>query len=218
MKTIKTFRSKNELVYDALRTAILQGDLQPGQRLVIDDLASQLGVSQIPIREALRQLEADGFISFEPYIGATVSPIEASSITEIFGLLETMEIISGRAACERLTDEDIAELEQMLRHMDTLADDLTAWSQANVRFHQFICERSGTTLVKKLMERTLDHWDRLRSFYLTDVFALRIGKAQEDHWRMFEAIRSRDPQQLEAIVSQHNRAALAAYLQHIEKD
>ncbi len=216
MQPIKTFRSKNELVYAALRSAILQGELEPGKRLVIDELAVELGVSQIPVREALRQLEADGFVTIAPYIGATVTPIEGANISEIFGLLEAMEIISGRAACIHMTTDDIEELERLLRSMDHLPDKPDEWSQANVRFHRLICERGGTLLVKKLMDNTLDHWDRLRRYYLKDVSARRIPDAQRDHWRMFEAIRQRDADLLETVVRDHNRTALAAYRHYLD--
>lgn len=218
MQPIKTFRSKNELVYTALHTAILQGELEPGRRLVIDELAAELGVSQIPVREALRQLEADGFVTIAPYIGATVAPIDAANITEIFGLLEAMEIISGRAACIHMSYEDIEELERLLRVMDGLHDQPDEWSQANVRFHRLICERGGTLLVKKLMDNTLDHWDRLRRYYLNDVSARRIADAQRDHWRIFEAIRQRDADLLETIAREHNRAALAAYTSYLDAE
>ena len=71
MRQIEPVRSKNELVYISLKTAIIQGELEPGSRLVIDELANKLGVSQIPVREALRQLEADGFVSIKPQITAS---------------------------------------------------------------------------------------------------------------------------------------------------
>ena len=86
-----TFRSKNEVVYDLLRQSIIEGEYKPGKRLVIDELAVTLGVSQSPIREAMRQLEADGFVTIEPYVGATVTKINADFIFEVFGLLESLE-------------------------------------------------------------------------------------------------------------------------------
>jgi DNA-binding GntR family transcriptional regulator len=218
MQQIQPIRSKNELVYASLRAAIIHCELPPGGRLVIDELANELGVSQIPIREALRQLEADGFIVSKPHVGATVTDIQASLITEVFGLLEAMEIISGRAACARLNEADTRDLERHLRHMDTLLDDPDAWSAANVRFHQTICERAGTPLVQKMMDKALAHWDRLRSYYqLKDVFAQRVGEAHRQHWEMFDAIRLRDPIAVEETARVHNRAALSAYVEYLEK-
>jgi DNA-binding GntR family transcriptional regulator len=218
MRQIEPVRSKNELVYMSLKAAILQGELEPGSRLVIDELATKLGVSQIPVREALRQLEADGFVSIKPHVGTTVTEIHVSLITEIFGLLEAMEIISGRAACERFSEEDWDRLEQHLRRMDKLVSDPDSWSAANVEFHQMVCERAGTPLVLKMMEKALAHWDRLRSYYhLKDVFAARVQSAHDQHWELFHAMRNCDVAAMEQIVRRHNQAALAAYEEHLAR-
>lgn len=219
MRQIQPIRSKNELVYASLRAAIIHGELAPGARLVIDELAHELGVSQIPVREALRQLEADGFITSKPHVGATVTEVQASLITEIFGLLEAMEAISGRAACLRLNAEDWHDLNRLLAHMDDLVDDPDSWSAANVRFHQMICERADTPLVQKMMDKALAHWDRLRSHYhLKDVFAQRVAEAQEQHWEMYHAICDRDVNGLERAVRRHNQAALSAYTRLLEME
>ncbi|HEX2623126.1 MAG TPA: GntR family transcriptional regulator, partial [Phototrophicaceae bacterium] len=111
------FRSKKEVVYDQLREDILHGKYKPGSRLVIDELAETMGVSQIPIREAMRQLEADGFVTIEPYVGATVTPIDANFIVEVFALLEAMEIIGSRAACQTMTDTQLQQLADMINKM-----------------------------------------------------------------------------------------------------
>ncbi|HEY6841605.1 MAG TPA: GntR family transcriptional regulator, partial [Chthoniobacterales bacterium] len=114
MQPIGSSRSKKELVSETLRQAILNGELLPGTRLVIDDLAKQLGVSPIPVREALQQLDADGYIVLEPYLGAKVAPIEAESVIEVFSLLETMEVVSSRTACQHMSDADFSALEIIL--------------------------------------------------------------------------------------------------------
>src|SRR5689334_12445834 len=100
------FRSKNEIVYQLLRQALVNGDYKPGERLVIDQLAVEMGVSQIPIREAIRQLEADGFVTIEPYAGATVSDLNANFIFEVFALLENIEVICSRTACRCMTSAE----------------------------------------------------------------------------------------------------------------
>src|SRR5258708_31316418 len=216
MRKIAKVRSKNEMVYASLRTAILRSEIEPGSRLLIDELATELGVSQISVREALRQLEADGFVTFEPYVGATVTDIKASVVTEIFDMLEAMETISGRAACQRITDDDLRELEQLLLRMDALVNDPEEWSRENAHFHQLICDWAETPLVRHMMDKVLQHWDRLRSYLLKDVFQHRVATAQRDHWRIYEAIRARDVSLLEKVVHEHNQSALAAYLQHLQ--
>ena len=216
MHQITSFKSKKDLVYEHLRTEILRGTFAPGDRIVIDGLAAQLGVSQIPIREALQQLQAEGFVVMEPHIGPRVAEIHVSLICEVFQLLEALEVISSRTACQRMQSEHFDELEQILRSMDTLCDDADRWSQENERFHDAICEWAGTVLVKNLIDKVLDQWDRLRHHYLKDVFVHRIDQSQHEHWEIFEALRARDADRVEQIVRCHNRRALAAYVEHLK--
>src|SRR5271157_5830459 len=170
MQPIGLPRSKKELVTKTLRNAILSGELIPGTRLVIEDLAKQLGVSPIPVREALQQLGADGYVLIEPYLGARVAPIEAESVVEVFSLLETMEVVSSRAACQHMSDSDFNVLEEILVKMDSLIGDPELWSQENRHFHNYICDKSGTRLIGSLMSKVLDHWDRLHRYFLRDVY------------------------------------------------
>ncbi|GAB4560189.1 MAG: GntR family transcriptional regulator [Anaerolineae bacterium] len=217
MRQITAFRSKKDLVYDSLRAAILQGDLRPGERLIIDDLAAELGVSQIPVREALQQLQADGFVTIEPYVGATVADLQAEGIVEIFALLEAMESISSQIAAQRMTEQDLAEIEAHLRAMDGMVTDLDQWSEANIQLHQLLCEKAGTRLVGMLMRKVADHWERMRRIYLNDVFAYRVADAQREHWLILEALKSRDLERIAQIVREHNRAARQAYVEHLQR-
>jgi DNA-binding GntR family transcriptional regulator len=215
MQPIGSSRSKKELVSETLRQAILNGELLPGTRLVIDDLAKQLGVSPIPVREALQQLDADGYIVLEPYLGAKVAPIEAESVTEVFSLLETMEVVSSRTACQHLSEADFSALEMILLKMDSLVNEPELWSQENRNFHSFICEKSGTRLIGSLMSKVLDHWDRLHRYFLKDVFARRLRQAQREHWEILKSLRTRDPARTETVVRQHAQAAMSAYQKHL---
>lgn len=211
-----TFRSKNEAVYDALRQSIIQGEFEPGSRLVIDDLAESMGVSQIPIREALRQLEADGFISIEPYVGATLTDINANFIFEIFALLESLEVICSRVACRCMSDRELDKLAQLIDEMDRSINNPEQWSQENKQFHLFICECSKNVLTMKMMQKVLDHWDRLRLHYLKDVSGRRIGDAQREHKVILAAFRSRDAVEVERALREHNQSALNSYIQHLQ--
>src|ERR1700676_1791626 len=215
MQPIGSSRSKKELVSETLRQAILNGELLPGTRLVIDDLAKQLGVSPIPVREALQQLDAEGYIVLEPYLGAKVAPIEAESVIEVFSLLETMEAVSSRTACQHMSEADFSALEMILLKMDSLINEPELWSQENRHFHSFICEKSGTRLIGSLMSKVLDHWDRLHRYFLKDVFARRLGQAQREHWEILKSLRTRDPARTETVVRQHAQAAMAAYQKHL---
>ncbi|MCB8943733.1 MAG: GntR family transcriptional regulator [Ardenticatenaceae bacterium] len=205
------FRSKNEVVYELLHQAIIRGDYKPGERVVIDDVATKLGVSSIPIREALRQLEADGFVEIAPYVGATVTEISADSIFEIFGLLETMEAICARSACRCMTDAEIAKLDELVQQMDASMNDPENWSKLNKTFHLQICDYAHTGLIKEMMRKVLDHWDRLRVQYMKDVLGLRVEMAQAEHRQIMIAFHNRNADEAEQFIRVHNQNALAAY-------
>jgi len=216
MRPLSAIKSKKEMVYEHLRHEILRGNFAPGERIVIDDVAATLGVSQIPIREALQQLQSEGFVEMALHIGPRVTEIRPELISEIFQLLEALEVISSRAACTCMTPADLCEMERMLRNMDALHDDVEQWSQENEHLHDWICERAGMVLVKNLMDKVLDQWDRLRHHYLKDVFVHRIDLAQQDHWELFYALRDHDSERVEQVMRQHNQRALAAYTGHLK--
>ncbi|MEM7126918.1 MAG: GntR family transcriptional regulator [Chloroflexota bacterium] len=216
MRPTTTFRSKKEFVYETIRERILSGELEPETRLIIDELSSDLGVSPIPVREALQQLQSEGLVTIEPYVGARVAEMHKESIEEIFALLEATEVISGRAACSRLTDDDLAQIESLLHAMDATVNDVERWSEQNVELHQLFCEKANMPLVGALMQQVVDYWNRLRRLYLEQVFSRRIRDAQRDHWILLEALRTRDPDKVEKVVQEHNRQALAGYLRHLE--
>jgi DNA-binding GntR family transcriptional regulator len=215
MQAIGRAGSKKDLVSKELRDAILRGELLPGTRLLIEVLARRLNVSPIPVREALQQLHADGYVVIEPYLGATVAPIESDSIHEVFQLLEIMETVSSVAACLHMTEENFAELETLLLQMDSLVNDPEAWSRANKQFHQLICDRSGTRLVGTLLSKVLDHLDRLQRYFLKDVFVRLLPKAQNEHWVILRTLRKRDALLMETLIKKHNRACLNAFTKHL---
>ena len=211
------FRSKKEIVYDLLRDNIVNGTYEPGSRLVIDELATQIGVSQIPIREALQQLEADGFVRIEPYVGARVTDIDATFIYEVFGLLEAMELISSRAACTLMTDEDLETLSTMVSEMDKSVKNAEAWGAQNREMHLFIAECARTALILRMMQKVFAHWERLRRYYLNDVSQHRLHMAQAEHHQLLNAFQQRDELQVEQIIREHNKSALTDYIQHLQQ-
>ncbi len=212
------FRSKKEVVYDLLRDEIVKGKFEPGSRLVIDELATYIGASQIPIREALQQLEADGFVSIEPYVGARVTEIDATFIFEVFGLLEAMEVISSRSACTSMTDEDLDTLSQMVAEMDKNLQNAEKWGEQNREMHLFICQCANTALIMRMMTKIFSHWERLRRYYLEDVSQDRTVIAQAEHKKILEAFQSRDTDLVEKVIREHNHNALHDYIQHLKAE
>ncbi len=211
------FSSKKEQIYAFLRKQIMRGEIAPGERLVIDNLAEDLGISQTPLREVLRMLESDGLVEIAPYVGARVTPLEADSIHEIFSLLTSLEVTSGRLACLRMSNSQMNTLERMIADMEALVNQPDEWSERNKALHAYICECAMVPLMRRMLMMALDHWDRLRSIYLTNVFAGRVAAAQAEHVKLLAALRERDPDRVEEILKKHNAVSLAAYIALLHK-
>ena len=209
------FRRKSEVAYLWLRDAIVDGTLPGGERLVIDDLAMQLGISPIPIREALSQLQAEGFVIFKPHVGATVTEIYPSLAYEIFGLLEAVEVTCGRNVCLQQNDTFCDELETLLHQLDGMVDEPELFSKANAHFHQQICHQAGAILMGNVVDIVWLHWDRLRRAYAAAVFAPQTHIAQKEHWELLAALRYHNADQVEEVSRRHNRRAQEAYRRYI---
>lgn len=214
------YQTKQEMVYHTLRNAIMRGQLAPGQRLVIEEIAQQLAVSPIPVREALHLLQSERLVETTPHVGATVGRISRDSIAEVFLLMEGLEVVATRCAAQRLTPEHLEELNALLAAMDAAweRDDHHQWAELNTQFHRAISRITGMPMLQEMTDRVLSQWDRLRYLFFTDVLIHRVGQAQQEHHAIVEAMRERDYARLERLVKAHNQSALAAYTEYISRD
>jgi len=217
----KRYQTKQEWVYSTLKDAIQHCTLAPGTRLTLDELAEQLQVSRVPVREALLQLQAEGLVDMTPHTGAVVSPISLDSIHELFMILEELEVLSGRVVAEKSSSTDLKNLEDVLIGMEEAIakGNLERWSELNTEFHREICRLSGMPFLQQITEKTLERWDRLRRCYLTEVLHKRTTQALEEHRQIYAALKEGNAEIVERLVRNHNRNALKAYLTYLsEKD
>src|SRR5690606_13298771 len=127
--------TRAQWVYEQLKEAILSGALEPGERLVVDQLARDFGTSPIPVREAIRRLEAEELVETTPYIGARVAPVRADQLEELMAIRKELEPLLARTAVLGATPEAIDELEDLVRRMDEVAyTDQLAYSRLNYEF------------------------------------------------------------------------------------
>ena len=210
--------TKQQFVYTTLRESIIRSELPPGTRLVIDDLARQFKVSIIPVREALRLLQSEGLVLSVAHVGATVAPISRASVTEVFTLLEGLEVVAARVAAERATPADFETLSGYVAEMDRALESGSPlhWAEINTRFHLAISLLADMPILHDMMQRAVDYWDRVRRFYFRDVLIHRTRLAQTEHRAMLVQMQTHDIAALEQTVRDHNRGALAAYMSHLE--
>jgi DNA-binding GntR family transcriptional regulator len=132
------YRTKEEQVADYLREGIISGRLARGARLKQTEIAQELKISITPVREALKLLEAEGYLSSDSYRGATVAPFDVEASTEILKLRITLETQLVESAVRNITTDEIAELRELARQFEeaAVANDSTAARGINYRFHR----------------------------------------------------------------------------------
>ena len=180
-------------VVEALRSAIVTGRFEPGERLIETTLSEELGTSRGPVREALRQLENEGLVTSFPYRGAVVVGVSDEEVQEVLIPIRlTLERYSFSHALERMTDADFAELGKQIWVMEQAAKagDLERIVEADLRFHEIVISSSGQPHTVQIW-RTI--WPRIRGYFF------RYGRSQsletmvEEHRELLEALQTRDP-------------------------
>ena len=203
------FSTKQAMVHQILRGAIMDGRLAAGERVVIDEVARRLGVSIIPIREALHQLQSEGLVEMRPHIGPVVTGFDDTAVAEIFTLLECLEGAAARHGVARVEESDVRALEELVAEMDQADGD--SWEALNSRFHTAMCATARMPRVSEAFARIATDWSRLYRTRLRSVTSPDLLRAQDEHRGMVEALRSRDLPRLEALIATHNRRAAEHY-------
>lgn len=186
------FLPLRDVVFNTLRQAILTGELKPGERLMEIHLANKLGVSRTPIREAIRKLELEGLVTMIPRRGAEVAQITGKSLQDVLEVRRSLDALCAELACERISDEEIAELEAACKAFEeaTATKDTRTIAAADVALHDIIVKATGNKRLVQLVNNLAEQMYRYRFEYIKD-FTMH-GTLIEEHRIIFEAIRSKD--------------------------
>jgi DNA-binding GntR family transcriptional regulator len=210
-------RTVTDAVADALRQRILAGDLREGENLRQDALADELGVSRIPIREAFRQLEAEGLVTILPHRGAVVSTLSLDEIAELFDLRALIEPDLLKRAIPRMTPADTAAAAGILAEYERSlsALDVHAWGELNSRFHAALYRPSGRTRSLALAGSLLGNTDRYTRLQL--VLTEGTERARAEHAELLDLCRQRDAGKAAALLKRHILAAGRDLLEFLRK-
>jgi DNA-binding GntR family transcriptional regulator len=194
----RRFRTATEYVAATLKQAILTGALPPGTPLRQEDLASRFDVSRMPIREALRQLEAQGLVDFEPHRGAIVVEISLADALDNFAIRGGLEAQALRHSLPNLTAADLDRAEEVIAEIDR-EDDVSRMGELNRRFHMTLYAAAGLPRLLALTEQHLVAADRYLRFHL----ATDGDMGQVDHRAMIAACRAGDESGALAALDRH---------------
>jgi len=199
-----------ETVLHELRSALAVGRLLPGQQLVQEDLAEDLGVSRVPIREALKILEGEGHVTYHPNRGYFVTELSADDLIELYRLRQILEAEALAQAVLEVSDADIADIEAILEQVEQAADsgDVERLTEANRAFHFSIIELSGMNRLSRLIRQLWDASDIYRTVYFRD--PVNRERVHSEHREIIDALKARDAQALIGAQNSHREQAVAA--------
>jgi DNA-binding GntR family transcriptional regulator len=182
-RTARSYVSKSDMVTDALRELITDGQISPGTPLRQRQLAEQFDVSYTPVREALRRLESEGLVVTDVHRGASVSQAESDELEENFRMLAALESLAGSIAVTKMTDEDMAEIEDLYQQVAACDPDDGQLAELNRRFHFRVYECARSPMLLLLM-RLL--W---RSFSQGPQHGRPHQESVEQHAHLLDALR-----------------------------
>jgi DNA-binding GntR family transcriptional regulator len=217
---MEPFRTKTDGVFETLKEAIVRGNLRPGEWIRNTEWADRLGVSPIPVREALRRLEAQGLVEICAHRGARVTAQTEAHIAETYLIRISLESLAARQAMERVTDEEFAtlveEVEAATERLEKLlaADNSAEALRANFDIHMAIYRAAGMPRLAALIENlwatypfTLASWPEDR----------RMLMARE-HRDLLATLRERNPNKLAQAIEDHIRSAAEQRSRPVERE
>lgn len=198
-----------ELVRDALRTAILRGDLPGGSRLVQTDIAAQLDVSTTPVREAMRDLASEGLITLDSHRIGTVRKPDWDEMVEIVEMRRALEEVAIRRAITGITPEQLIQAKQVADELSE-EEDIGSWVQTNIRFHSIFHRATGT----KRLSNVLLALEEAGGVFVAQAQQLHPEirrRAIADHFALLEAFSAGDVDKAMGIQYGHISLPLEAY-------
>jgi DNA-binding GntR family transcriptional regulator len=209
LPSLARHQTLEELAYRDIRRAIMEGRLAPGERIVTTTVAAAAGISRIPVMQALRRLESDGFVRITPHKDVVVTSLSAGEFRERFLMMAALEALCLREAREKITPELIGRLRALQKEMaaSRTAGDATRAVAADSDFHRLLWEASG---LRQVIQTLQNIWDR-GEYYRVIMHARRGGFAREslaEHELILRALEERDFEEAARAIEHHRMHAM----------
>lgn len=208
------YRTLSGMITQILRKEIMAGELSGGAQLKQEELASRFNVSMSALREALKNLEAEGLVRFYPNRGAVVSELSAEEAQEIFDIRLFLEMGALELSIPKLTEADIAEAAALLRAADAEPHG-GHWGELNWRFHEVLYRPAERPKLLLLIQTMNNNVERYMNLYLSTMHYQE--KSQAEHRELLEACRQRDIKQAQELLRRHMTDASASLTGYLRK-
>jgi DNA-binding GntR family transcriptional regulator len=194
-------RTLAEKAFDTLHTAIITGQLRPGARLPIEELAEVLQMSPMPIREAVRRLDAAGLVENIPHRGARVTELSITDLAEVYEARLALEVLAIRRAAERFNDENAASARQRLDELNRMSDDNSAaTSAAHEAFHFALYASADSAWLLRLIRPV---WETAERYCLEVPQCRQLETREHEHEAIVLACEAHDPDRAAIALRDH---------------
>ena len=215
---IEGYELLSQKVYRILKTEIVKGYLKPGTKLLEGKIAKQMEVSRTPIREAIRELAAEGFVKMSPNQGVIVSIASIEDIQEVLQIRSVLEGLAARLATKVINGKEIKELEKYIKQMEyyTNKDDALAFSEMDAEFHELILNVCGNNRLIQIRKNLSDqaHRYRIRSLSIPG----RLKYSLKEHQEIVKALKRKEAEQADRLSQKHIENVLKNILAHESKE
>ncbi len=212
------YRTMQEIVYETIKERILRRQYQPGQRLVTNDLSTELSVSRMPVREALQRLEAaTGLVTLIPHKGAVVRETSEEDLCDVFRIRAVLEGLAARLACVNIGKNELEKMQGLNRKIRELSHlhDEDDFEQLNLEFHSMIWNATNS---RRLIGMVKSLYDASRSYrYASVKLRGRLDEIVQEHERILRALGDRNPVLAEKIVTEHYQSTLERLMRAQQK-
>jgi DNA-binding GntR family transcriptional regulator len=204
------------VILRGVRQLILSGELSPGERIRQEALAAEYGVSRIPVREALRQLENEGLVTLVPHSGARVARVDFDECIELYRMREALEPEVLAVSVPHLSEEDIAELRAHMETVEAAAGDALRWLTEDRQFHLASYRAAPMPRALQLVEGFWNQTQQYRRAYVASLPPDRLDIVHLEHRLILDAIERRDAPDAAERQRQHIRRTRVGLLEHTE--
>lgn len=206
--TVPPFKTKADVARQYIMEMVISGALRAGDRLTTRRVAEAVGMSDIPIREAMRILAAEGWLEFRPHVGAVVAALRREQLTEVYGVRGALEGLAIELGGPHYTGELLDALDRTLEEAEqaVAANDVIRYAPLNRQFHQLLADTPATQWTLKALNNL---WMQMAALHrgFEAVPGLRIRVSLDEHWAIRHAVRAGDYSKAAALVVQHERTA-----------
>ena len=215
---IEGYELLSQKVYRVLKTEIVKGFLEPGTKLFEDKIATQMGVSRTPVREAMQKLVAEGFVKTTPNQTMIVTEVSLEDIKEVLQIRGVLEGLAARITAKKINKQEIEELEKTIAQMNiyVVKEDLTSYCQVDDEFHDRILNICGNRWVVNLRENLGNFIYRFRIKSLS--VPGRLKCSLEEHQKIMESLQKHNSIEAERLSQLHMENTIINILKNVAKE